>query len=165
MNPSFTHIDEKGQAIMVDVSQKQDTVRTAAASGRISMSRECYDAVVHGDVAKGDVLGTARIGGIMAVKQTSQLIPLCHVLNITKCGIDFTFHEEDHEIEAICTVRCTGQTGVEMEALTGASIALLTIYDMCKAIDRTMCIGAVHVLEKRGGKSGDFFYDEKDRTT
>ncbi len=154
----FSHIDDKGQAVMVDVSDKETTARTAVASGRIAMSRECYDAVVRQAVAKGDVLGTARIAGIMAAKKTSSLIPLCHLLNITKCAVDFAFHDDAGEIECFCTVKCQGRTGVEMEALMGVSVALLTIYDMCKAVDKRMCIGRIHLVEKIGGKSGRLVY-------
>ncbi len=126
MNP-FTHIDSSGNAVMVDVSGKTITARKAVASGRIAMSRDCYEAVAAGAMKKGDVLGAARIGGIMGAKKTSELIPLCHILNLTHCGVEFIFHDDTQEIEAQCTVRCNGRTGVEMEALTGDSIALLTI--------------------------------------
>ena len=158
MNP-FTHIDNNGDAVMVDVSGKVVTARTAVACGRISMSRECYEAVRAGAVKKGDVLGVARLAGIMGAKRTSDLIPLCHILNLTKCGVEFIFHDDTCELEGRCTVKCDGKTGVEMEALTGVSVALLTVYDMCKAIDRGMEIGDIHLVEKIGGKSGHFEYD------
>lgn len=158
----FTHIDEKGNAIMVDVGEKAVTSRQAVASGRIRMSRECFDAVRSNDVKKGDVLGVARIAGIMGAKRTSDLIPLCHRLNLTFAGIEFGLHPETYEIEAVCTVRCDGKTGVEMEALTGVNTALLTIYDMCKAIDKRMEIGSICLLRKTGGKSGDFCRTEGD---
>ena len=156
MEPNFTHFDEKGNAIMVDVSEKKDTSRIAVASGVIKVSPEVMDAVVNRTVAKGDVLGVARIAGIMAVKQTAQLIPMCHTLLITKCSVDFELDEENLEIKASCTAKVDGKTGVEMEALTGVSVALLTIYDMCKALDKRMEIGKIHLERKEGGKSGVF---------
>lgn len=156
MGQEFTHFDEQGNAIMVDVSGKAETHRTAVASGIIRVSREVMDAVVHKTAAKGDVLGVARVAGIMGVKQTSSLIPMCHTLLITKCSVDFEIHEEALEIKAICTAKTEGKTGVEMEALTGVSTALLTIYDMCKAIDKRMEISDIHLDSKEGGKSGAF---------
>ena len=141
---------------MVDVTQKAETVREAAAVGRIRVNRQVYDAVVSGNVEKGDVLGVARVAGIMGTKKTAELIPMCHNLNITKASVDFKLFEETKEIEAVCTVRTTGKTGVEMEALTGVNVALLTIYDMCKAIDRQMEISRIYLMNKSGGKSGDF---------
>ena len=141
---------------MVDVSEKKDTVREAVAAGSIFMSAECFEKVRTGGMAKGDVLGVARIAGIMGAKKTSDLIPLCHILNLTKLSVEFELHEEKHEIRAFCTAKTTGRTGVEMEALTGVSTALLTIYDMCKAVDKTMEIGQIALLRKSGGKSGDF---------
>ena len=150
----FTHFDEHGNAIMVDVSQKQATARHAIARGKIKMSAECYKAVRQGTVKKGDVLGVARIAGIMAVKQTASLIPLCHAIPIESAVIDFSFNDNKCEISATCTVKTTGVTGVEMEALTGAGISLLTIYDMCKAMDKGMELGGIKLLEKVGGKSG-----------
>ncbi len=150
----FTHFDGEGNAWMVDVSEKQDTVREATASGSIFMSRECFEKVASGSMAKGDVLGVARIAGIMGAKKTSELIPLCHILNLTKLSVEFEMHEEKNEIRTFCTARTTGKTGVEMEALTGVSVTLLTIYDMCKAIDKGMEIGEIRLLRKSGGKSG-----------
>ena len=150
----FTHFNGQGEAIMVDVSEKQDTVREATASGRICMSEECYAKVKAGDMKKGDVLGVARIAGIMGTKKTSELIPLCHILNLSKVEVEFVCHDETCEIEARCTAKTTGKTGVEMEALTGVNVALLTIYDMCKAVDKDMEINEVHLLRKSGGKSG-----------
>ena len=141
---------------MVDVTEKNITHRTAVASGKIRVNESVMKAVLEGTVAKGDVLGVARVAGIMAVKQTASLIPMCHVLLITKCGIDFEIDEENLEIKAICTVKVDGKTGVEMEALTGVSVALLTIYDMCKAIDKRMEMNEIHLETKSGGKSGDF---------
>lgn len=155
---SFTHMDENGNAVMVDVSDKETTQRIAVAVGRIAMSRPCFEAVKAKQLKKGDVLGVAQLGGIMGAKRTSDLIPLCHILQLTSCGVNFIFHDETCEIEAQCTVKCTGKTGVEMEALTGVSIALLTIYDMCKAIDKEMCIKDIHLVEKIGGKSGHFIH-------
>lgn len=156
MEEKLTHFDAKGNAIMVDVTEKNITHRTAVASGKIRVNESVMKAVLEGTVAKGDVLGVARVAGIMAVKQTASLIPMCHVLLITKCGIDFEIDEENLEIKAICTVKVDGKTGVEMEALTGVSMALLTIYDMCKAIDKRMEMNEIHLETKSGGKSGDF---------
>lgn len=156
MEEKLTHFDAKGNAIMVDVTEKNITHRTAVASGKIRVNDSVMKAVLEGTVAKGDVLGVARVAGIMAVKQTASLIPMCHVLLITKCGIDFEIDEENLEIKAICTVKVDGKTGVEMEALTGVSVALLTIYDMCKAIDKRMEMNEIHLEAKSGGKSGDF---------
>ena len=152
----FTHFDEQGNALMVDVGEKADTKREAVAKGSIFMSSECLKKVVEGTMAKGDVLGVARGAGIMGAKRTSDLIPLCHILNLTKLSIDFTIVEENCEIQASCTARTTGKTGVEMEALTGVTVALLTIYDMCKAVDKTMELGTIYLDRKSGGKSGDF---------
>ena len=152
----FTHFDSLGNAIMVDVSQKSKTERVATACGRIRMSPECFEATRQGLVKKGDVLGIARLAGIMAVKQTSSLIPLCHTLLIEQACIDFDFEDKDHSIAANCTVKTTGSTGVEMEALTGVSVALLTIYDMCKAVDKSMEIGNIFLMKKTGGKSGTY---------
>ncbi|MGN0298920.1 MAG: cyclic pyranopterin monophosphate synthase MoaC [Lachnospiraceae bacterium] len=150
----FTHFNQAGEAIMVDVSEKKDTVREATATGQISMSRECYELVKTGGMKKGDVLGVARVAGIMGAKKTSELIPLCHILNLTKIEIEFLYHDEVCVIEVHCTAKLTGKTGVEMEALTGVSTALLTIYDMCKAVDKRMEIGEIKLLRKSGGKSG-----------
>ena len=156
----FTHFNEQGHAVMVDVSEKSDTVREATAIGRISMSQECFEKVKTGGMKKGDVLGVARIAGIMGAKKTAELIPLCHLLNLTKVEIDFEYLEEEHGIRAICHTACTGRTGVEMEALTGVQVTLLTIYDMCKAIDKHMVMTDIHLVEKTGGKSGDFLFKE-----
>ena len=151
----FTHFDDKGQAIMVDVTEKQVTMREAEACGRIVVSREVYDAIETGTVKKGDVLGVARVAGIMGAKKTAELIPMCHILPLTGCRVDFVKLPEELSIEARCTVKVTGRTGVEMEALTGVSTALLTIYDMCKAIDKGMIIRDIRLVRKSGGKSGD----------
>jgi len=152
----FTHFDDKGNAVMADVSQKKTTARQAVAAGRIKMGSECYKTVRGGSTQKGDIFGAARIAGIMAVKQTSSLIPLCHPLMIEKASVDFDFDDQTNSVTAVCTVKTSGTTGVEMEALTGVSVALLTIYDMCKAIDKGMEIGGVCLLEKTGGKSGAY---------
>ncbi|MDO4619126.1 MAG: cyclic pyranopterin monophosphate synthase MoaC [Lachnospiraceae bacterium] len=154
----LTHFDEAGDAIMVDVSDKQVTERRAEAVGRIRVSPEAMEAVMAGTVKKGDVLGVARVAGIMAVKRTAELIPLCHLLPLDSCRIDLKEVPEKGYIEATCVVRNHGKTGVEMEALTGVSVALLTIYDMCKAIDKRMVIEEIHLAEKTGGKSGDFHF-------
>lgn len=154
----FTHFDEKGNAVMVDVSEKEPTSRVAIAEGAICVSEEIMAAVTGNNVKKGDVLGVARVAGIMAVKQTSSIIPMCHPLMISKCSIDFEVKPEEGIIKAICMVKVEGKTGVEMEALHGVSAALLTIYDMCKAIDKRMVIKEIHLVEKHGGKSGDFYY-------
>ncbi|MCL2122139.1 MAG: cyclic pyranopterin monophosphate synthase MoaC [Clostridiales bacterium] len=157
---AFTHIDKQGNAIMVDVGGKEPSQREAIAKGRIKMSEACFAAVREGSAKKGDVLGTARIAGIMAVKKTPDLIPLCHTILITKASIEFTLLPDTYEVEATCIARSEGRTGVEMEALTGVSVALLTIYDMCKAIDRTMEIGKICLYEKSGGKSGHYLRNE-----
>ena len=150
----LNHFDEKGNAIMVDVTEKAETERKAVARGSIFVTREIFDAISAGTVEKGDVLGTARIAGILATKQTPHLIPMCHPLLLTKASVDFELHEDTLSVDAVCTVKLKGKTGVEMEALTGVSVALLTIYDMCKALSKTMEIGDVHLEMKSGGKSG-----------
>lgn len=153
----FTHFDSIGNAVMVDVSEKQITERIAVAQGKILVCQEIFDSIKACKVKKGDVLGVARIAGIMGAKRTSDLIPLCHPLMLTKCTVDFFLEAgEQNAVKAVCTVRTDGKTGVEMEALTGVQTALLTIYDMCKAIDKGMVITDVHLVEKSGGKSGDF---------
>ena len=152
----LNHFDEAGNAVMVDVTEKDITTRVAVAIGEITMNQETYEVVKQGRAKKGDVLGVARVAGIMATKKTSELIPMCHPLMLTKASIDFELEEETSTIRAICTTKLAGRTGVEMEALTGVTTALLTIYDMCKAMDRSMCIQNVHLLEKLGGKSGHY---------
>lgn len=155
----FTHFDSSGNAVMVDVSEKQITERIAVAQGRILVCQEIFDSIKACKVKKGDVLGVARIAGIMGAKRTSDLIPLCHPLMLTKCTVDFFLEAgEQNAVKAVCIVRTDGKTGVEMEALTGVQTALLTIYDMCKAIDKGMVITDVHLVEKSGGKSGDFIW-------
>ena len=155
----FTHFNDRNEAIMVDVSDKSDTVREALATGKIYMSSECYEMVVNQSIEKGDVLSVARIAGIMGAKKTSELIPLCHMINIEKATIDF--ETGDNQVTVYCRVKTTGKTGVEMEALTGVQVALLTIYDMCKAVDKNMLMDDIHLCEKSGGKSGDFKYRSK----
>ena len=150
----LTHLDEAGNAAMVDVSGKVATVREAMAEGHITMSPEALAAIKGGAVKKGDVLATARIAGIMAAKKTSELIPLCHPLALSKVAVDFEF--EGSGIRVTALARLTGQTGVEMEALTAVSVALLTMYDMAKALDKAMVISGVRLLSKTGGKSGDW---------
>lgn len=153
---NLTHFDVAGNAVMVDVSEKPVTARQAVARGIITMNAEAFAAVERGTVKKGDVLGVARIAGIIATKRTSELIPLCHPLPLTKVSVDFTLLPERQAVEAVCTVKTTGVTGVEMEALTGVSTALLTIYDMCKAVDKGMELGEIGLVEKTGGKSGHY---------
>lgn len=148
----LTHLDEHGKARMVDVGTKAETVRRAVASGRITISEVALAAIRAGDGPKGDVLAAARIAGIMAAKKTSELIPLCHPLGLDSVTIDFAF--ENSAIVVTATASLTGKTGVEMEAMTAVTVALLTIYDMAKAIDKAMVIGDVRLLEKTGGKSG-----------
>jgi len=150
----FTHFDEQGNAVMVDVSQKAKTERTAVAAGKITMSQKCFNDIADGGIKKGDVLGTARLAGIMATKQTANLIPLCHILPLEQASIDFIMDAENCEIIAKCTVKATDKTGVEMEAMMGVSVALLTIYDMCKAVDKAMTLSDICLQEKHGGKSG-----------
>lgn len=151
-NLEFTHFDASGNARMVDVSAKAETTRQAVAAGSITMSRQAYDMVRQGTIKKGDVLGVARIAGIMAAKKVDQLIPLCHPLAITAADIAFSFNDEQCAVHMEATVAMTGRTGVEMEALTGATVAALTVYDMCKALSHAIVIGPAKLLGKRGGK-------------
>ena len=152
----LSHFDASGSAVMVDVSEKPVTARQAVARGIITMNAAAFAAVRDGTAQKGDVLGVARIAGIMAAKRTSELIPLCHPLPLSKLTVDFHLLPEQQAVEAVCTARTIGMTGVEMEALTGVSAALLTIYDMCKAVDKGMELGEIHLVEKTGGKSGHY---------
>ena len=152
----FTHFDQEGNAVMVDVHEKADTYRVAVAQGTITVNEEVFQAITNHTAKKGDVLGIARIAGIMGAKKNSELIPLCHIIALTDCEISFSLDETNHQITATCRTSCVGKTGVEMEALTGVSVALLTIYDMCKAMDRGMEISEIHLLEKSGGKSGHY---------
>jgi len=151
----LTHFDEEGRAKMVDVSDKAETARMAVARGKITVKPETFERIRSGLIAKGDVLAVAQVAGIMAAKQTSQIIPMCHPLMITGAKLSFNLVEPSEvNIEAI--VKVNGKTGIEMEALTAVSVAALTIYDMCKAIDKTMTIGDIYLVEKQGGKSGHF---------
>lgn len=157
MNEKLNHFDEKGNAIMVDVSEKNITERIAVASGKIFVSDEIFEKIKIGNSKKGDILGVARIAGIMAAKKTSEIIPLCHPLQISHCKIDFELDDKENFVKVISTVKISGKTGVEMEALHSVSVALLTIYDMCKAIDKKMILGDIKLEKKSGGKSGNFF--------
>lgn len=152
--PEFTHLDQSGNAHMVDVGDKAVTRRRAIARGTISMNAETSRAITSGDLPKGDVLAVARIAGIQAAKRTSDLIPLCHPLMLSKVSVDLTVRDGAVDIEAV--VETTGQTGVEMEALTACSVAALTLYDMCKSADKAMVIGDIALWHKSGGRSGDF---------
>ena len=156
MNEKMNHFDAAGNAVMVDVSQKILTERIAVASGKIFVGAEVYRAIESGASKKGDVLGVARIAGIMAAKKTSEIIPLCHPLPLSHCSLNFEMLPEESAVKVIATVKTTWSTGVEMEALHAVSVALLTIYDMCKAVDKKMTLGEIHLEQKRGGKSGDF---------
>ena len=156
----LTHFDANGNAIMVDVSQKIETTREAQAAGKITMSRDAFMKVKDGTMAKGDVLGIARIAGILAAKKVDELIPLTHPLLITKVNVDFCLQEKDNLIEIFATVGICGKTGVEMEALTAVSVAALTVYDMCKAVDKSMVISDIRLLKKTGGKSGTFIRED-----
>ena len=155
MENKLSHFDENGNAVMVDVSDKPVTHRTAVATGSIQVGAEIMERLTEGTVAKGDVLGVARVAGIMSVKHTSDLVPMCHPLPVTK---------EKGIIRTFCTVKTDGKTGVEMEALTGVQVTLLTIYDMCKAIDKHMVMTDIHLVEKTGGKSGDFVFERRMNT-
>ena len=152
----LTHINDEGRAKMVDVSEKLDTVRTAVAVGSISMKRETLERIKDGSISKGDVLAVAQVGGIMGAKGTSQIIPMCHAIMISGCDISFNIDFENNKIEITATTKTVGKTGIEMEALTAVSVAALTIYDMCKAIDRGMVINNIMLLKKSGGKSEIF---------
>lgn len=158
MTDKLNHFDSKGNAIMVDVTEKNVTERKAIAKGKIFVNDETYKRILDGNMTKGDVLGVARIAGIMATKKTSDLIPMCHPIMINGCSIDFEIDEENSQIIINSTVKIFEKTGVEMEALTGVSVAALTIYDMCKAVDKRMKIDGIHLVKKTGGKSGEFNY-------
>lgn len=157
---NFTHFNQDGEAIMVDVSQKDITMRIAIAEGSIKVNQEVFRSIKEQTNKKGDVLAVARIAGIMAAKKTSDMIPLCHPLFITKVTIDFELDEENYMIKAIVTTKVNGKTGVEMEALHAVSVTLLTIYDMCKAINKSMEISDIRLLHKEGGKSGVYDYEK-----
>jgi len=152
----FTHIDKDGKARMVDVSEKAATMREALARGFVSMKPDTVQLILDKNIPKGDVIATARIAGIMAAKKTGELIPMCHPLNITSVVVEIAVEEEKSRVRIEATAKVVGQTGVEMEALTAVSVAALTIYDMCKAVDREMMISDIVLVEKRGGKSGEF---------
>lgn len=154
----FTHFDEQGNARMVDVSEKNITHRVAVAEGVIAVSGEVMDAIKGSKVKKGDVLTVAQVAGIMGTKRTPELIPMCHPVSLTNAEVTFEVNYEACEIKAVCRAITDGRTGVEMEALTGVSTALLTVYDMCKAIDKRMLIREIHLVSKEGGKSGQFYY-------
>lgn len=156
LSEQLTHLDAHGHATMVDVGDKQITSRTAVAAGEVRMMPSTLAAIQEGNVPKGDVLAAARIAGIMAAKKTPELIPLCHTLLLSKVAVDFEVDTVESRVVITATVRCNGQTGVEMEALTAVSVAALTIYDMAKALDKGMTIGAIRLLEKQGGKSGEW---------
>lgn len=156
----LTHIGASGEAHMVDVGDKAETVRSATAEGLVRMQPETLATILAGDAKKGDVIGTARLAGIMAAKQTASLIPLCHPLMLTKVVVDITPDEALPGLRVRATAKLTGRTGVEMEALTAVSVACLTIYDMAKAVDKAMEIGGIRLIEKTGGKSGDFRHPE-----
>lgn len=152
----LTHINEEGRARMVDVSEKFDTVREAVAIGTVSMKRKTIERIKEGSISKGDVLSVAQVGGIMGAKNTPQIIPMCHPIMISGCDISFRIDVENNKIEITATTKTVGKTGIEMEALTAVSTAALTIYDMCKAIDREMVINNIMLVKKSGGKSGIF---------
>lgn len=152
----FTHFNDDGKAYMVDVSEKNKTKRVAKAFGKIKVSQEVISKLINREVEKGDVLGTARIAGIMAMKRTSDIIPMCHSIFMSGCDMDFKILEKENEIHIFAEAKTIGETGIEMEVLTGVSVAALTIYDMCKSIDKRMVISDIHLLSKTGGKSGDF---------
>ncbi len=160
MNENLTHFDERGQAWMVDVGAKAETDRRAVAEGAIRMKPETLALIASGTAKKGDVLGVARIAAIQASKRTSDLIPLCHPIALTKVEVGFDIDEKSSTVTCRAEVRCHGKTGVEMEALTAVSVGLLTIYDMCKAVDRGMTLGEIRLLEKEGGKSGPWVAGE-----
>jgi cyclic pyranopterin phosphate synthase len=159
----FTHFDAKGRARMVDVGEKEITVREARARGTVWMNPATLELIKSGGIAKGNVLGVAQIAGIMAAKRTPELIPMCHTLLLNGVNLEFHYDEERSAVEIESRVRCSGKTGVEMEALTAVSVATLTIYDMCKAVDRGMVIGEVRLVEKSGGKSGIFLRKGEDK--
>jgi len=152
----LTHINDEGRARMVDVSEKSDTAREAVAIGSVSMKRETLERIKEGTISKGDVLAVAQVGGIMGAKNTPQIIPMCHPIMISGCDISFRIDFENTKIEITATTKTVGKTGIEMEALTAVSTAALTIYDMCKAIDRKMVINNIMLVKKSGGKSGTF---------
>ncbi len=156
MNARLSHLNERGEARMVDVSEKAVTSRTAVAEGFVAMAPATLDTILDGKAPKGDVLATARLAGIMGAKKTSELIPLCHPLPLTQVTLDFTPSREPSGVRVEATAKVEGKTGVEMEALTAVTVACLTLYDMCKAVDRAMSFSGIRLVEKTGGRSGDF---------
>ena len=157
----FTHFNEHGRARMVDVSEKAETTRTAVARGQVLVNRDTFDLIRSGGLKKGDVLTTAQLGGIMGAKRTAELIPMCHNITLSGVDIDFTMNEATLAVEITATIKCAGKTGVEMEALTAVSIAALTVYDMCKAVQKDMVITDVRLLDKTGGVHGDYHREEE----
>ena len=156
----FTHFNAAGRVRMVNVGEKSPTQRTAVAAGRVLVNRETLELIRTGGLKKGDVLGTAQIGGILGAKNTAQIIPLCHPIMLSGVDIDFALNDQDCAVEITATASCTGATGVEMEALTAVSVAALTVYDMCKAVQKDMVIDHIRLLRKTGGKSGDYIREE-----
>lgn len=157
----FSHFNEKGRACMVDVGNKNVTQRKAVAKGRVLVNKTAFNLIKSGSMKKGDVLGTAQIGGIMGAKKTPEIIPMCHPIMIIGVDIQFEMNEDDLAVEITASAKCSGVTGVEMEALTAVSIAALTVYDMCKAVQKDMVIDSIHLVSKSGGKSGDYRWEEK----
>lgn len=157
----FSHFNDSGRARMVDVSEKPDTVRTAVAAGRVLVNAETFELIKTGGIKKGDVLSVSQVAGIMGAKKTPDIIPMCHHIMISGVDIDFELNEKELAVEIKATAKCTGATGVEMEALTAVSVAALTVYDMCKAVQRDMVISDVRLLKKSGGKSGEFIRNEE----
>ena len=159
----LTHFDESGRSRMVDVSEKKSTLREAVATGTVSMQPETFERIMSGRIQKGDVLAVAQVAGIMAAKKTGTIIPMCHPLNLTSVSMQFIPHAGNNQIEVQATAKIIDRTGVEMEALMAVSAACLTVYDMCKAIDRSMCISNIRLLKKSGGKSGTYAYTGEPR--
>jgi cyclic pyranopterin phosphate synthase len=157
----LTHFNEEGRARMVDVSAKKATLRTAVAAGTVLVNPETFERIQSGRIVKGDVLAVAQVAGIMAAKKNAELIPMCHPLMLTGVDISFELDRQRHSIHITATVRCKGETGVEMEALTAVSVAALTVYDMCKAVQKDITIGNIRLISKSGGKSGDYRREER----
>lgn len=155
IDDGFTHINEQGRAKMVDVSEKKKTVREAIACGDVYMKKTTLEKIAKGDIVKGDVLSVAQVGGIMGAKKTADIIPMCHSIMMSGCDITFQLDYEKSKVDIIATAKTVGETGIEMEALTAVSVAALTIYDMCKAVDKSMIISDIRLLRKIGGKSGE----------
>jgi cyclic pyranopterin phosphate synthase len=162
-NGELTHVDHSGRIRMVDVGPKPETERLAVAAGEVVMRPETLRLIAQGELAKGDVLNTARLAGIMAAKRTAELIPLCHPIPLSHISVDLTLDEEGSRVKILGTARSRGRTGVEMEALTAVSVAALTVYDMAKAVERTMHIENIHLVEKRGGQRGDYISDSAEK--